>query len=966
MKYAEWNQILIDYYFNESRENEAFLGIEKESFIDYLVDNAIFSEEYYAVLAKNPTYKKDIRTYIWNNFIQLFKKREYYSKDTLFLLLDTYLYNSRNPSLTPMVFPFIALFLMPLANNPEMKASNFYDRLTAFLKENCIIREGESIGTADMREITNPTLDLMWENLEIWAKKEGFKYHLKNGSSSHKYVGPFMAESLLNANQRDKFKVVFYEAGLTQDLTIDDERIINILNLHHRHLGFTDSEKWKTIFKNYKDVLVSEFKRQYYKWDGSTIVKTHKRNRRVNTDCGSSKKLFLCMKVERNRYSFHFKAKFNKSELGAHYVYRNEEFGNYDFYIDSYGFADNEFVIKNVSDILSRNHGFILYDISNRKNKLSFQNDEFILLEKHYQSYTSACKLTKGGKFYILINKTCHAKFESWLSDNNANKIISNHDLNGIYDLYLIPQVKTSLPEFKALDCDTKITASLEKTIVVNNINNIEHIYQNLPAYFEIHGADISNDNIRALIDYGSTRHEVKLTYNEDCGLWEFPCITNKFQLGGSFSLYCNDKEISSKRYAFSEFEQLNNSDYQEICYNKWGEYAETGHVIKGLYLSTTIGHAPTLKENMAQYGKMPVLTDYSYTFNDILLYYISSRPQISMEDFEKVINVHVHNNLIKQGFVKRYRCQTLVDNYFRLGYINYVRLNNKSIIAVNRPTLILIPSKIDRNIQESKGGELTDYKEIRTIAKNCKEKLFKAMLTGARTPDFMDKFIKCANSFTSEGKRIYLQIEPPKDPLYPHKILLWAEDERIIKQFADRYDIQFQSSLYANSLLHTLGSISEYETYIYEKYANFNETYEGFYDFSALNYSLLTNNEDDRSKLYREEVDYENDVVTYFPGTYEQKTILWKNGMQFPVDRYWGYFIGLKMNNVKAIEIDKENSNIKMPKQIRLPLLYARALTLMTGEIPELEKSKRVYELCDNPFAQSITPEAIINKLEN
>ena len=128
----------------------------------------------------------------------------------------------------------------------------------------------------------------------------------------------------------------------------------------------------------------------------------------------------------------------------------------------------------------------------------------------------------------------------------------------------------------------------------------------------------------------------------------------------------------------------------------------------------------------------------------------------------------------------------------------------------------------------------------------------------------------------------------------------------------------------------------------------------------------MLTNNEDDRSKLYREEVDYENDVVTYFPGTYEQKTILWKNGMQFPVDRYWGYFIGLKMNNVKAIEIDKENSNIKMPKQIRLPLLYARALTLMTGEIPELEKSKRVYELCDNPFAQSITPEAIINKLEN
>ena len=253
-----------------------------------------------------------------------------------------------------MIFPFIALFLMPLANNPEMKASNFYDRLTAFLKENYIIREGESIGTADMRQITNPTLDLMWENLETWAQNEGFNYHLKNGSTSHKYVGPFMAESLLNANQRDKFKVVFYEAGLTQDLTIDDARIINILNLHHRHLGFTDNEKWKKIFKSYSDVLISEFRRQYYKWDGNTIVRTHKNNRRVNVDTGTNKKLYLGMDIFRNNYSFYFKARFNEVEPGTDYLYQSNGI-QYEFRIANDGFANEKLKIDNLGDIVRSN-----------------------------------------------------------------------------------------------------------------------------------------------------------------------------------------------------------------------------------------------------------------------------------------------------------------------------------------------------------------------------------------------------------------------------------------------------------------------------------------------------------------------------------------------------------------------------------------------------------------------------------
>ena len=51
-----------------------------------------------------------------------------------------------------------------------------------------------------------------------------------------------MAESLLTASQRDKFKIVFYEAGLTPDQEISDEKIAQLLHVHHKHIGFTDAK----------------------------------------------------------------------------------------------------------------------------------------------------------------------------------------------------------------------------------------------------------------------------------------------------------------------------------------------------------------------------------------------------------------------------------------------------------------------------------------------------------------------------------------------------------------------------------------------------------------------------------------------------------------------------------------------------------------------------------------------------
>ena len=957
MKYHEWNDILIDYYFEEA-ENEAFLGIDKESFIDYLVDNEIFFKEYNAILTKNPSYTKDIRTYIWSNFIQQFISTEDYSKAILFNKLSTQLSFSRNPESKPMIFPFIALFLMPLANNPEINANNFYDRLTKFLQDNDIIKDRESISTTDFKNIQNPSLDPMWKHIEIWAQRESYNYHVK-GIGGLKYVGPFMAESLLNANQRDKFKVVFYEAGLTQDLILDDERIINILKQHHKHLGFTDDDKWRTIFANYRDVLISEFKRQYAKWDGNTIVRTHRNNRRVNVDSGTNKKLYLGMDCVRGRYSFYLKARFNEVEPGTDYLYYNNDL-SYEFRIGNDGFANQKFTIANLEEILGSDCKITLTDSKNKKNRLSFQSEEIYLLEKYYMTYTSSCQLKIGGKFYVLVSLQARPEVHEWLKANDAKPVAIGNAVSSSYKLYLIEEVKSDLPSIKILDCENgKLSAKLANTYHFLKEDNIDYIYKGLPAYFDIQGVNLRHDNVRAVIEDASGLKDACLTYNEEMRLWVMQPTTNTFSLAGTFKLYCNDHTISTKVYGFTDFIQLEDDKYREICYDKWGEYTETDAMVEGLKLNGAPGIPEYLKVNMRQFGSRPVIPDTPYDCKDYLLYFISSKPRISKKDFIEAVKVQVHNNIASENTLSKWSIRSLIDNYFRLGYINYAY--QQDAIAINKPTLVLIPSKVNRTV---------DGNEIATIrGNNCKEKYFKAMLTGARTPDFIEKFINCARGFTYNDKRILIQIDEQISPLYPQRITLWSEDEVTLSKFSEKYGIQFQVSIYANSLLNKLGSVADYEKHICETYSKFPETYEGFNDYYVLNFRYLAEcvekgKKIDYNKVYRDKFDTEGDIVTYFPGKYTERSILWKAGKQYPVDKYWGQFVVMKMQEVKAIEINKEDNTIKIPKYIRLPYLYARALTLMTGDIPEISNDRRAYEFCDNPFAQAIAPQAIIEKL--
>ena len=116
--------------------------------------------------------------------------------------------------------------------------------------------------------------------------------------------------------------------------------------------------------------------------------------------------------------------------------------------------------------------------------------------------------------------------------------------------------------------------------------------------------------------------------------------------------------------------------------------------------------------------------------------------------------------------------------------------------------------------------------------------------------------------------------------------------------------------------------------------------------------------------EIDKEDFNPESDVVTFFPGTRDETTIMIDDGRMVEIDKYWGFFVGMFKSNAKVLLHDPDRAQISLPQQFRLPLLYARALTLMIGTTPDSVFGSRTYSIGENPFTFGSRPEAILKKL--
>lgn len=953
--------MLCDHFF-KNEDVMVFLSIDKEE----LINLGLKSEKIQKEIELIETSKKeqiDHRSYVWADFMRLFisikTKKQFLSEFKSRISESATLTTESRPT----IFPFLSLFFIALSGDSDLSSSAFYPKVNDFLKSNFIIGREEKIGTTDLAKL-NPTLDMMWYNLSEWAYSNGYSFEPKytRTSERNKYAEPFIAELLFPFNRREQLKTVFIKSGLTPDESISDERIIRIFNDNYYVVSLTKA-KMRQWITDYRIALLNEFRKIYGRWDGTARVENRSESSNQVRYDGSNFGLYLGFDQERGgKNKFYLIPYIPNSENSEEYSFvdSNNDDETYEFYVKANGFASSAYRKQNrILDALLNKKKIVLIDEYDSKTNLIFNPADLYVFERSYNSYISRCSFTKGGSYFIMISTDLlsQSRYQKWLSDNRANELPLT-PLYGVYRMFFIENAQSSLDVDSKLSFKKNKSLKISDTMVLGKTENTYLVPSTFPIYFDITGVDISSDSVRAVSIDSSSRYSFDLKYDANSQKWIFPTIQHYFAKDKTYQIFCNDQLLSYSKFKFVNFSIIKDNEYQEISFDKFGNETTENPLVTGLHINDAIYmnvNVDLLKLNMKS-GDFPIINNETYSANDFLLYGISSQPNISKNDIKDIILVLFANNLIDEASIgNKYEINHILEYYFSLGYLNYTYRNNKYVIAVNRPTIIWLPP----NFQKRSTGSIKSYK--------CTEQYFKFLVTGARTPDFINHLIKVCVS-----NNVKVDISQPENPLFPQRIILWSQDVSKIERVALQANLDFQRCIYTNALIKRLGSVDDYIEKAKQHPSNI--VYENITLFRKLDYKKL-------AKLFNEKngyipnkdiiisdidkIDRNRDVISYFFGLPSEATILWDNGIQYPINKYWSHLIGASIPKASVVLFDDESCTLTMPSQVKLPLLYNRALSLINAEPQDTAGGNNSYRLIVNPLLDKIEPKEILSKLK-
>jgi|WetSurMetagenome_2_1015567.scaffolds.fasta_scaffold01432_6 hypothetical protein len=953
MNYNTWNKILCDYFFSQS-DTLAFLSIDKEELVDLAIQSEVFQNQ--LKLCGKLSYSiEECKQYAWKDFIHIFGNRVdsglSYSKKILFANFQKKIQESANKYNTPSVFPYITLFVIPLSNDPELNANAFYPKINDFLHHEFIIKKYENIMTQDMAGL-NPGLDFMWKNLSEWAAANEFLFTVVSRSTIDraKYASPFLSQLIFTAAQRDNFKLLFYYAGLTPSQEVTEENAIKIMSNYYSKLGLT-KKRWDVLRRDYISSALLIFFQELTSWDGIAIVQRRTASYQQSEYLGVSQNLLLEISNYRGLYQYGLKANLKDATFGEEFFYGSCTWDKYNFTTDNNGLAEDYIWNEQIKQSISKGENVVFYKLGDKNTKLSYIPLDIELLEYSFGKYISSKKLQPGRKYLAFIKKEKQDYYNQWLKENDA-KEIPNHLLTQSHSLYAISSAISELTfnDIKRLKFETRKSIELIDTLSLGKTDdNAILVYKGLPIYFRISGVNVTNDSIRAVFNSEGRINSLNLTYDEESDVWELVKVANIFMQQKQFQIYCNSKPISPTHYKVTDFTSLQPNEYNEIKFNNFGEFDENG-AFKGLVLKIRNGiNWETLHSSMIREGESIPKIISEYTNTDYLLYFLSSQPRCEKCDFIKAIDVLIQNKIFKFDKDKKWAVRSVIDNYFRLGYINYAYIDGKHVLAVNRPTLLLLPPKTKR-------VNLPHTKIIRIKHTEC---FWTALLSGARTPKSMNSFVKVARSFSYNKEKLSIKIEPSTDELLPQTVYIRANSIDTITKFAEQYNISFQKCIYSNTLLNAIADVSEYIIHITQKESF--DRYDGITNFVRIDYTKLAN-----EGIYHKSNEFSKDsaIVTYFPGTFREQTIFWKDGNQYLTDKHWGHLIGMALDKAQIIKVKPDSNVLELPIMLQLPQLYARALTLVSGKIPNEGDGTRTYGIYDNPYVGAADSNSILKKL--
>ena len=979
MTYQAWNNLIYKYYFGEQTDTKVLFHITMQDLIDFAKE-----ENVEIAIGKRAAEFPD--NFVKRDFVSKFWYTIKYGNATIKDFEDKIISLKKKCIIDKdykSLLAIVAVLIMPICENDdlELHGNDYYGHLLPFLRSHGFINK--QVKSAD-NLLNTIGLNKIWYYINEWTALEDLPFKSSiavSDNGMHHYVRSLMQESLLSPSRLQKFCILFDKGGLAPRVNIENDRLLSAFTNYYQNIDISVSKFKQLVSKEFNDYLITVLRQEYDNWDGTTKIKERDcKTGKVKIESGNTYySLLLMLDYDINSKSIKFGLHLyclgldemddmtfitDNTNLALPSVYiRNDGFANKTFYLDKDEF-DCLFIDKSS-----------VYNIHEKYSKTikgRFVVTDYYLLKMYKNKFAATNEFIKGEFYFIAIRNNVIKTFRDWLGVNSA-KLIANDVLGNNYSLYQIDCASVDMPQCNYLRFKSEIKCKSVNNIEVKTEeqSNVILLSKLLPAQFEITGVDVANDKIYAVSVNGEYKHASELTYDHPKNLWLLKVFTNVFQLNKGFQLYCNETPIPyGHTYRFSDF--ILPTSFKEVGLDAWGgtdsSCFSTGLSLPEHVVKANLINWDTLKLQMND-APFKETISVNYKEKDLLLYaitsasYQSSHWVVSM-DFIKAVRDRImadNENKESKPQSDKYALQNALSDYFRMGYINYAYTDKGLCLTANHPSLILLSPEYKRNIMPGLNGRSI-------VNQKCDERKFKCLLTGGRTISLINEIVKYQSFFG-----YIVEIKDEDNILMPQTIYIHAEKRSIFKDLAEKLNLRYQDNIYANALLEKLPSIDEYET---QKIISGTER-DLFMvkKFRAIDYKLMAELYPERlnasraisnSETDREYFDKENDFVIFFPGTRDETSVFINKGRMIEVDKYWGHFIGMKKMGAKILIHDEDKAQISMPQQIRLPLLYARALTLLTGKTPNPSIGSRTYSIGVNPctYASASSPDSILRKL--
>ncbi|MBV6426340.1 MAG: hypothetical protein KIPDCIKN_00852 [Haliscomenobacter sp.] len=905
MKYLEWNNVIGSLLFNESMAGkEVYLFLTHQELIE--------------AGKATGNYDSQPEASIWDDFIRAIRngipgepaKGNYLDKVQAAYVKKTTLRIDGIEILYPPYLCYLVLTVLPVLEsqgqqiNDTLRTNNYYARINNFF-------ERYNIPTLPNQN-QNHNWNHIWQHLSDWSTKTKKTdlgiFTVRNFSNAWIYAGIPLSQCLIDPKALKRLPAVFLKEGLVPNGFIHDNEWRALLektwvnDLHQRqpvivHIRAEGDEMGK--------VVIEIVKQAYNNWKGGTELeeeqKPHQPFTRIKKE-GIRSRLFLAFKLDRSRGEFRWGCRmYSKNDYPEDLSFNGLPC------FESREYWSNQLELGFLEKT-------VLKDVANKW--------EAVLPEKDLRLFIGGANLNLAADYWIetdefssispmrlLCRNSRRQDVEEWGKHfvvPGKFRELTKDDFDGIPDTWILFEFQ--YPQ-KAIDGIQITSSSGAKRIILTGgvkLGTRTYLHGCLPE-IEIENTDGFEEVFLELVPGGNKVALQKKTLGD--GRWMLPPTLNP---SDEFIVSAGTEKTPPQRIAAETLESLKLDN--AICpkRNRFGVVDDNentcyvqGSLIQGFDFTRQkiYEHRFTPNSNYSSFTRNSA--DNYNTANGLLLEFLTRRktchPGEFFEAFEQVLYRKITGELEDENVNLAILKRQVLNWYDFLGYVDFDYQSKR--IVTNPPQMFLIPTPSGR----------------------------RALLTGARTPDFVEKVFESA-------KNLGLQMEVTPQAgarkswlLLPDTLYVKAMDMQdygtwALRTFADSLGIYFDPAHIVQwGLLHFSASIDDYENQL-----NPDERFEDWdwsrkvFNPDTFRFERHENEHFDRSYTL---VEYQLNAYTYYH-------ILWRNGIAYHVDKSWGRWMVLK--HLKKQVIFRDNNDMTaIPTGTPLPRLISESLMLCSGRIP-------------------------------